>query len=80
MKRRDMIRTAVGAATALAAAAEASALQATKSPAGNGIFDVAVIGAGVFGVWTAEHLLRAGRSVLLLDAWGPGHSRATSGA
>ena len=79
MKRRDMIRTAVGAATALAAAAEASALQATKSPAGNGIFDVAVIGAGVFGVWTAEHLLRAGRSVLLLDACGPGHSRATSG-
>lgn len=41
--------------------------------------DVAVIGAGVFGVWTAYHLLKAGRSVALLDAYGPGSSRATSG-
>ena len=79
MKRRDMLRTAVGAATVLAAPAEASASQPKKSGSGHGIFDVVVIGAGVFGVWTAEHLLRAGRSVLLLDAWGPGHSRATSG-
>ena len=78
MKRRDMIRTAVGAATVLAATAEAHGVKASPST-GNGLFDVAVIGAGVFGVWTAEHLLRAGRSVALLDAWGPGHSRATSG-
>lgn len=41
--------------------------------------DVAVIGAGVFGSWTAWHLHRAGQSVLLLDAWGPGHSRSSSG-
>ncbi|HVF23051.1 MAG TPA: FAD-dependent oxidoreductase [Pyrinomonadaceae bacterium] len=42
-------------------------------------YDVAVIGAGVFGVWTAYQLKRAGRSVLLLDAYGPGNSRASSG-
>jgi len=42
-------------------------------------YDVAVIGAGVFGAWTAWHLRRAGRSVLLVDAWGPGHGRASSG-
>ena len=42
-------------------------------------FDTAVIGAGVFGVWTAWHLRRAGHSVLLLDAWGPGHTRSSSG-
>jgi len=42
-------------------------------------YDVAVIGAGVFGSWIAWHLRRAGRSVLLLDAWGPGHARASSG-
>ena len=42
-------------------------------------FDVAVIGAGAFGSWTAWHLRRAGPSVLLLDAWGPAHSRASSG-
>jgi sarcosine oxidase len=42
-------------------------------------WDVAVVGAGAFGAWTAWHLRRAGASVLLVDAWGPGHSRASSG-
>ncbi len=40
---------------------------------------VAVIGAGVFGGWTALSLLRKGARVTLIDAWGPGHSRASSG-
>ena len=40
---------------------------------------VIVIGAGVFGAWTAWHLLKAGMRVLLLDAWGPAHARASSG-
>jgi monomeric sarcosine oxidase len=42
-------------------------------------YDIAVIGAGSFGSWTAWHLSRAGKSVLLLDAWGPGHTRSSSG-
>ena len=42
-------------------------------------YDVAVIGAGVFGAWTAWHLQRAGKSVLLVDAWGAGHTRSSSG-
>lgn len=42
-------------------------------------YDVAVIGAGVFGSWTALQLARLGRRVLLLDAYGPGHSRSSSG-
>ena len=33
----------------------------------------------MFGSWTAWHLVRAGRRVLLLDAWGAGHSRSSSG-
>lgn len=41
--------------------------------------DVAVIGAGTFGAWTAFHLNRLGAKVLLLDAYGPGNSRASSG-
>jgi sarcosine oxidase len=41
--------------------------------------DVIVIGAGVFGAWTAWHLRKLGRKVLLLDAWGPAHARASSG-
>src|SRR5262249_7303094 len=40
---------------------------------------VAVIGAGAFGGWTALHLLECGIRVTLLDAWGPGNSRASSG-
>jgi glycine/D-amino acid oxidase-like deaminating enzyme len=40
---------------------------------------VAVIGAGAFGGWTALHLLRRGVHVTLLDTWGPGNSRASSG-
>jgi glycine/D-amino acid oxidase-like deaminating enzyme len=40
---------------------------------------IAVIGAGAFGGWTALYLLRSGARVTLLDAWGPGNSRASSG-
>ena len=40
---------------------------------------VVVVGAGAFGGWTALHLLRRGARVTLLDAWGPGNSRASSG-
>jgi sarcosine oxidase len=40
---------------------------------------IAVIGAGAFGGWTALHLLERGARVTLLDAWGPGNSRSSSG-
>lgn len=39
----------------------------------------AVIGAGVFGAWTAWHLLNAGHRVILVDEYGPASSRASSG-
>ena len=42
-------------------------------------YDAAVVGAGVFGAWTALQLARRGQRVLLLDAYGPGHSRSSSG-
>jgi sarcosine oxidase len=41
--------------------------------------DVAVVGAGVFGAWIALHLAKREQRVLLLDAYGPGHSRSSSG-
>jgi monomeric sarcosine oxidase len=41
--------------------------------------DVAVIGAGAFGAWTAYCLRKSGASVLLLDAYGPANARASSG-
>ena len=42
-------------------------------------YDVAVIGAGVFGAWSAYCLRRAGLKVLLVDQYGPGNSRSSSG-
>ena len=41
-------------------------------------YDVAVIGAGVFGAWIAYHLQRSGKTVVLLDAYGVANSRASS--
>ena len=40
---------------------------------------VVVVGAGAFGGWTALFLQRQGARVTLVDAWGPGNSRASSG-
>jgi sarcosine oxidase len=40
---------------------------------------VVVFGAGAFGGWTALALQRSGASVTLVDAWAPGHARASSG-
>lgn len=42
-------------------------------------YDVCVIGAGVFGAWTAYELCRSGKRVILVDAYGPGNSRSSSG-
>lgn len=42
-------------------------------------YDTAVIGAGVFGAWTAWHLLRAGQRVVLVDQYGAANARASSG-
>jgi len=42
-------------------------------------YDVVVIGAGVFGSWTALHLAKRKQRVLLVEAYGPAHTRASSG-
>jgi sarcosine oxidase len=41
-------------------------------------YDAVVVGAGVFGAWTAWHLGRRGQKVLLVDAYGPGNARSSS--
>ncbi|HTS09173.1 MAG TPA: FAD-dependent oxidoreductase, partial [Candidatus Eisenbacteria bacterium] len=40
---------------------------------------IVIVGAGSFGGWTAIHLLERGARVTLVDAWGPGNSRSSSG-
>jgi len=42
-------------------------------------FDFVIVGAGCFGAWTAYGLRRAGHTVLLVDAFGAAHTRASSG-
>ena len=88
--RRDFLRTGalLGAAClAPPAAPDPRAAAPSESPtsrrtpaaaAGRGM-RVIVVGAGAFGGWTALHLLRGGADVTLIDAWGPGNSRASSG-
>ena len=40
---------------------------------------IVVVGAGAFGGWTALTLVRRGARVTLVDAWGAGNSRSSSG-
>jgi glycine/D-amino acid oxidase-like deaminating enzyme len=41
--------------------------------------EIVVVGAGVFGAWTARHLVTTGATVTLVDAYGPANSKASSG-
>jgi sarcosine oxidase len=66
-------------ATGRGAAARRGAGGGPASAAGAGAPHVAVVGAGAFGGWLALWLRRRGARVTLLDAWGPGNSRSSSG-
>lgn len=68
--RRDVLK-AIAAAPASALLPRRSPLQARPR--------VVVVGAGAFGGWTALELVRRGAQVTLVDAWGPGNARASSG-
>lgn len=93
IRRRDFLKSAgvqaglvaVGAKTVGAAEPPVPTPGVTpgrflSAPAINGkTYDVAVIGAGCFGGWTAYWARKLGASVVLVDAYGPGNSRSTSG-
>jgi sarcosine oxidase len=51
---------------------------AVSSTAQTEIPEIAVIGAGAFGGWTALYLREMGFSVTLIDAYGPGNARSSS--
>jgi sarcosine oxidase len=79
ISRRTLLGGLAAATTAtlaprLAAGEAPDAARRAGSPA-----SVAVVGAGAFGAFTALALRRMGAKVTLLDAWGPGNSRASSG-
>ena len=60
-------------------AASVSASGVNRALAQSGKPHIVVTGAGAFGGWTALNLLRSGARVTLIDAWGPGNSRSSSG-
>ena len=72
--RRELIQ---GVASGLVLSATGLGRVAAADPTPS--WDTIVIGAGVFGAWTAWHLRRSGQRVLLLDASGPANARASSG-
>lgn len=81
MRRRDFL-SAFGALGVSAFAARGrprsggrAALPGSRSHA----YDVLIVGAGVFGAWTARYLHRMGKRVAVIDPVGPGHSGASSG-
>jgi len=91
MDRRSFLRaTGIGAGALVAggsggllgcapAAAAAGPLGAPAiHPRGTGP-DVVVVGAGAFGGWTALNLQERGARVTMVDLYGPGNSRSTSG-
>jgi monomeric sarcosine oxidase len=71
--RRSLLLSGAGAAAA-ASLPKSLRAQARGRDAGT-----IVVGAGVFGAWTATRLRAAGHRVTLIDAWGPAHARASSG-
>ncbi len=89
MPRRDFLRIAgVGAGALLATGCASGGTFASgrpitgidpKGPRDRDIGHVVVIGAGAWGGWTAYHLRQRGVRVTLIDAYGPGNSRSTSG-
>src|SRR5688572_30041888 len=78
MSNRITRRTAIGTALAagLASRVRGQEKKMTGKQAG---WDSIVIGAGVFGAWTAWYLRKVGQRVLLLDEYGAAHARASSG-
>ncbi len=70
--RRDVLKAAGAVALTAAGSGRVHAAPAKD-------WDTIVVGAGVFGAWTAGHLRQAGQRVLLVDGAGPAHARASSG-
>jgi sarcosine oxidase len=87
LPRREFLRVAGGSAglfmagaAGLPLRADAPSVKATlKARATGRSSDIVVIGAGGWGSFTALNLVQRGHKVTLVDAYGPGNARATSG-
>lgn len=82
LTRRTVVGSLAGALASAAAVGHGESQAATQpatAPRAGQVWDAIVIGAGVFGSWSAWNLRKQGKQVLLVDAWGPSHARASSG-
>jgi glycine/D-amino acid oxidase-like deaminating enzyme len=79
--RRAFLKAAGVSVGTLALAGERTlvAERQPAPPASTRNAEIVVIGAGAFGGWTALYLREMGFAVTLVDQYGPGNSRATSG-
>src|SRR6476661_1160592 len=77
VNRRRFLEAATGGVGALAAGAWPAG--ASQGATARGGAEIVVVGAGAFGGWTALYLREMGFTVTLIDQYGPGNSRATSG-
>jgi glycine/D-amino acid oxidase-like deaminating enzyme len=81
LSRRAFVGAALAAPLGAASVGPVRATSPTGAPSSARAArdHVVVVGAGAFGGWTALALRRAGHRVTLVDAWGAGHARASSG-
>lgn len=80
MERRNFIQlSAAGIGASLVNPRRSSYAASSLFSISQSLPDVIVIGAGAFGGWSAYHLKQQGANVSLLDAYGPGNSRSSSG-
>lgn len=86
LPRRDFIKVAGagagalilgGASVASAGTPNPKATRSVRSPSASP--DFVVVGAGLWGSFTAYNLRRMGAKVTVVDAYGPGNARSTSG-
>ena len=72
-RRRFLTAASAGVGTLALGAGRLLASQGSRTT------EIVVVGAGAFGGWTALYLREQGFTVTLVDQYGPGNSRATSG-
>jgi sarcosine oxidase len=85
LPRRDFLKVASASASALlVGGAEFSKPKPVPGPRAPFVRsgaspDIVVVGAGAWGGWTALNLRQMGATVTVVDAYGPGNARSTSG-
>lgn len=77
--RRDLLRQGAAALAPLLLGKSVAKAASRTNRGQKSAQRVVVIGAGAFGGWTALHLAKRGAFVTLIDAWGAGNQRASSG-